>query len=448
MIVDRYQRPEEFKTLNAVGFEPIMELQQLFIDFDETNIDETVSLLLKNELFTTLEGIDTFVDDLFRSIAIRHYDIQLFVSLITKLSTQKTKVGKLSNVLITEITRKCTEPTNEWRITERVTSYHFLRILCQAKLVKIETIIPLIQNFPTGFPLQFLMLFYYFAPEISNYNLDILKKMVARINEDLKVIKAIKGKNDIELQFIEAASKLDKFAENGFAGIVDYIDDGVKKESLEYAIKKDDELLLSELVDQSGYDLNKKIKHNIFEPCLFVNWDPSPCEYAAYFRSERCFKFIMKRGVKLGNVASYATAGGNEKILKILAAKKCLFFNCPRIATYFRRSDIFEWIMTKHKEGLIMKKELNFALCRACANNYIDMIVQCIDIGANINCFDENQMTPLMIAAVNECYETTEYLLRYKSLRLLTKDMQGKTALDLSREPRITKLIQDAINEL
>ena len=444
--MDRFQRKEKFKTLPATGFDNIMQIQQLFIDFDDTNLDETVEIILKNPLMQSASGMEAFVDDLFCSVCIRSYDMKLFVQLVEKLfaKLKDSNKSEFSELLV----KKALLPFPEWRLHERVPVYRLLRLLFQSKLVKIEPIAHGIENYPEQYPLQFTIFYYFFAPEISRFNFDVEKHIHAKIKALYKRINA-EEKKTVELeQFLSAASKLDSYVKDNYMNLLDYINLGSPQGSIEFAIKNDDALLLEQIVEQQHIDLNERIPENLFEPCLFVNWSPTPAEYACFFRSYNCFKYIMHKNVNLEYITLFATAGGNEKILKYLAAKKLSFEGCPRIAAYFRRMDLFEWIMTRHANDFNKKKELNLCLCRACAINYLDLIVQCIDIGANINYKDENLQTPLMVAASNNSYESVVYLLTYPSLKLLPKNGFGHSAVQLSTDPRIVAAIQQGLDDL
>ena len=441
----QYSKPKEFKTYDATEYSDFMEIQQLFIDFDKTNIDETIEILLKNKYLKTIEGLSAFVDDLFRVLIIRHKDTDLFADLIKKLSQKGNKDNKCAD-LLKVVVKRALEPSHDWRLNERTPVYFFLRKLYLSKLIDLDPIVDAVDRWPKEEPLQHIMLFYYFEPDMNVLHSGVVDKTRALFTKLRKQFKHDPKINQEEQKFLKLSSKMDMFERNNFELLKEYITYGSPKDSIQYAIKRDDVDLLDKIVQRDNVDLSLDMEENEFEPFLFVHWNPKPAEYAAFFGSPKCFKYIIKKKVSLQYLTMFAIAGGNEEILKRMASKKATFEHCPRIAAYMRRLDLFEWIMTRHSMDLNKKKELNYALCRACAINYIDMIVQLIDIGANINFKDENQQSPLMCAASNDCLEAVQYLMKYPSLRVNDVNAFGYKTNELSKDRRINILIQEAID--
>ncbi|EAX95239.1 hypothetical protein TVAG_336340 [Trichomonas vaginalis G3] len=439
-------RPRDFKTIPATGYEDFMQMQQDFIEMDSTNVAEKENSLLKNSMLKSKQGMISFVDDFLRNVSIRHKDLDLFIEVIEFLY-KNANSSNFTKDIIQTVVDKILTPIEDYRISEKIMHFTFLRRLFVKKLIPLDQIHSTLLNFPKGYPIQYIILYYFFVSECYTKSGRDVEKMKEVIEEyRMKFEGNPKITKEMET-FLKLQKMQDSMEKNSYAKLKEYIEYGCPLNSMEYALKFDKVDLLNEIVTRDKINLSERMEQNYFEPSLFVHWDPTPLEFAAFFGSYNCFKYIIKHNISLQYIPLFATAGCDIRILKVLASKKVSFEGCPRIAAYFRRYDIFEWIMTRHKENLNMKKELNYALSRAIAINYIDMIVQCIDIGANINFKDENQQTPLIVAATNDCLESVAYMIRYPSLGVAAEDAFGHKIQDLSHDPRIRRLIADAIEE-
>lgn len=80
----------------------------------------------------------------------------------------------------------------------------------------------------------------------------------------------------------------------------------------------------------------------------------------------------------------------------------------------------------------------------ACWNNFKDIVYLLLEKGAEINTKDQRGWTPLMIAAYNGHKDLVRALLE-KNADPLIKDCFEKTALDRTKDPLISKLLQKAM---
>lgn len=79
------------------------------------------------------------------------------------------------------------------------------------------------------------------------------------------------------------------------------------------------------------------------------------------------------------------------------------------------------------------------SLHRAAQGGYNDIVEKLIDYGAQVNMPDMDGITPLMKAVENEQRFTVELLVRRGAI-ILFRNAKGKTALDIAKEKRLSKI--------
>lgn len=415
-----------------VGLEEFINLQEVMIAYEENNTRETVQFIVGSKFAKTEEGIVCITEEILHMVAIRPKREGLYVTLFDQLVNSANSSNKLS-LLKKTIVEYALKPGPEYTVFQRIPHYHFARLLFLKNHIDIENIINLLIDYPQNASSQFLFIVYFFAPELSSSSRRQFGLFQDRINAAEYPEKIVK----------EAYDMNKSFQRNDWELLRGYINYGSPIGSLQYILKYDDVEGLKKLEEKDPSIITTKIHHNMFEPCLFVQWDPLPVEYAAFFSSYNCFKYLSRRGATSDYIAMYATAGGDVKILKLLAKHKVIWDSTPRIAAAFRRADILEWILERRSEALNRRRELNYALCRAAEANDIQMIIGALQAGASLTFKDENAQTPLLSAATGHCFEAAEYLIRYKDTDPDTKSAFGRSIADETRDPRIAKLVVD-----
>ena len=140
-------------------------------------------------------------------------------------------------------------------------------------------------------------------------------------------------------------------------------------------IRRDDFEKLQEISSQGKFDFNQKIAPSLYERFSFINKENvSIIDYAAFFGSIKCFKFLLKNGSNIMNSYKYAVAGGNKEIIKICEQKYAAFNGVCAAAVRFHRNDIFRNIYYKEMQfstsEIKLKKLRELGLLCLLFNNY------------------------------------------------------------------------------
>ena len=96
---------------------------------------------------------------------------------------------------------------------------------------------------------------------------------------------------------------------------------------------------------QPKFDFNQTIEPSLYERCSFVNTENvSLIDFAAFFGSIKCFKFLLLNGSNTKNTGKYAVAGGNLEILHLCEQNHSTFEGSYEAAIKYHRNDIFHYL--------------------------------------------------------------------------------------------------------
>ncbi|EAX94239.1 hypothetical protein TVAG_001560 [Trichomonas vaginalis G3] len=207
--------------------------------------------------------------------------------------------------------------------------------------------------------------------------------------------------------------------------------------TIQVAIKTDDIDLFQELSNSANFSIDQHIRPSVFEPCNFVQSEPSLIQYAAFYGSLRIFKFLLLNGADLNqedangtNLAQFVVAGGNIEMVRICQQRKCDFNGCLQVATRFFRFDIFDWLHFAYISDLndIPPKYGN-VFHESAASNNIRQIMYCIENSLDFNSCASDKSTPLHFAVKNRAIDSIRLLISIPSLDVNAKDSTGNTSL-------------------
>ena len=112
-------------------------------------------------------------------------------------------------------------------------------------------------------------------------------------------------------------------------------------------IRNDDVEKLQEISSQVDFDFDQAVEPSLYERCSFINQEGgyiSLIDYAAFFGSVKCFKFLLLNDSELINTAKYAVAGGNFEIIHLCEQNHALFEGTYKAAIKFHQNDIFRYL--------------------------------------------------------------------------------------------------------
>ncbi|KAH0793109.1 cask-interacting protein (caskin) 1,2 [Histomonas meleagridis] len=150
----------------------------------------------------------------------------------------------------------------------------------------------------------------------------------------------------------------DNLSKNDFELHKKLLNKGINPSELSKIIRNDDIGKLQVMSGQQNFDIDQEIAPSLYEKNSYVNKEGiSLINYAAYFGSPKCFKYLMDKGAKLINTSKYASAGGNLEIIKLCEQRRLLFKSSYKASIRFHRNEVFQYLYTKKLERIFEKKE-------------------------------------------------------------------------------------------
>ena len=120
--------------------------------------------------------------------------------------------------------------------------------------------------------------------------------------------------------------------------------EGNNPSSIAKAIRNDNVEILQEIASQSNFDFNQIILPSVYERVPFVNQKyVSLIDYAAFFGSIKCFKFLLLNGSDLTRAIKFAIAGGNMEIIKLCEQNSTPTQDLCEMAIVSFQNDIFHY---------------------------------------------------------------------------------------------------------
>ena len=123
------------------------------------------------------------------------------------------------------------------------------------------------------------------------------------------------------------------------------VSEGINPAEVAKAIRSDNIVSLQQISTYHNFDFNQKIVPSLYERFSFINHNNvSLIDYAAFFGSINCFKFLLLNGSDIKNTGIYAIAGGNLEIFHICEKKNSLTYKSYEISIIFHQNNIFYYL--------------------------------------------------------------------------------------------------------
>ena len=397
----------------------VEEVQNWFSDLNEENIQETFKTILASPYSKSKDLAPQLADFLLAIIPLRPQETKNYVQLCSLLKQSEANGNSLSTFR-QKMVQKCMTPYPEYDFHSYVPYLYFVRQLMLARVVEVWDIVTRIQAIPQSKPNSKFLAACYFLPEIFVSDHDYYEKLVEEI-------KQFQITEPLIQQYFE---RFDELIDHHFKILKELIEFGVEKTTIEYSLLIDDVNTVQDYCTRPGNSVNELVPENPFTPWRFVQWSPTLTEFAAFYGSLNCVKWLIDNNSKRAFLTQFAVAGGNQKIIQYCNNQNIAFTQCLRLAAYFRRLDVFNFIVPK-LESFRLRKEVNYAMCRAVETNDIRMFRTCMETGALINFADENNQTPLFIAAKFGHTQLLQYILSFKEVRKNVPNCWGKLPADV-----------------
>lgn len=137
------------------------------------------------------------------------------------------------------------------------------------------------------------------------------------------------------------------------------------------------EQLQNIIANESDFYYDEIVDSSLFEPSEFLKNEPSLIQYAAYYGSCQCFKYLLMNGADVEYidqdnklVVDYAIASGELEIIHICQHKSLDFKYSLGTSAYFWRKDIYSWLIENNLAMItsVDRNQKNVAYLSAISN--------------------------------------------------------------------------------
>ncbi|OHS92770.1 hypothetical protein TRFO_12330 [Tritrichomonas foetus] len=205
-------------------------------------------------------------------------------------------------------------------------------------------------------------------------------------------------------------------------------------DSIETALQRDDVDSLQQFSTLPTFKFDMLISPSIFACSPFIQNSPTMLEYASFFGSIQCFKFlwlnssasILNRKETIESLTKYAIAGGNVQIVRFITSAGGNFRTSLPIAVQFHRNDLLAWIR-ENELGRLPEDHpfISHAIEIAAKYNNIHALSYFQERSSGVRPFEK----AIHAASQSNSLESAKFLLSIQGIDYQTKDDVGMTPL-------------------
>ncbi|EAY08287.1 hypothetical protein TVAG_401410 [Trichomonas vaginalis G3] len=353
----------------------LVNLQESLKKLTMNSIIDTYNMLINDGYHQTIHQVKFITQEIVYASQAFPQNNEAYCALLVELYNNKNENNFLHLI-----------PTFLRPLTNNHINYRLLRRCIHAGTFTIDSLLPL-------FPLDNgLFTFMCFA--------DLVKeKCNSRYNDIKAGIK--KGESAIFKEIKDS----DEYEKNNFDKLTKFIESGWIPETIQYHIQQDDleylQNYINEKRSEGNFDISAKLDcssllSRVIDPILT---DASLIEYACFYGSVKCFKFLVESDVPLTeSLVPFACSGGNLEIVHIISRKNIKMFKGANQAIMYRHTDLFKWLLEFSRSTTT---ERNTAMQYACRYHNVDAMLELmqgpIDMNQSTNALSILQLDNLAL---------------------------------------------------
>lgn len=411
----------------------VVKLQEWLINLSNETLHHVAHDLLLSVFVQNQDRIVQLLWNIINSASIRPKQLNLYVQLIVELDSHSNEISALSLIRPLIVRLLLTPKPFIEQFLSNVGDFLFLRHIITALNISPRDIVAQLRHFcdmHEDLKYYHCLIFSIFAPEIQVADPQFFTNLRNLFYEEWSAPSC----KPVLKDFFDNITNLNH---NNWSLLKECYLNGGYPGTMQVAIKTDDIDLFQEISNSPNFSLDQHIRPSVFEPCHFVQSEPSLIQYAAFYGSLKIFKFLLLNGADLtqedadgSTLAQFVVAGGNVEMVRICQQRKCDFSGCLQVATRFFRFDIFDWLHFAYLNDLSeIHKKFGNVFHESAASNNIRQMIYCIDNALDVNCRSLDKSTPLHFDVKNRMADSIRLLLSISTVDVNAKDSAGMTPL-------------------
>lgn len=161
------------------------------------------------------------------------------------------------------------------------------------------------------------------------------------------------------------------------------------------SLLSDNDDQLQKLSSDPDFDVDLMIDPSLFSRATILQDSTSPICFAAAVGAVKCFRFLLISNANLDyetwneystTIASFAVAGGNYEIVRLLDQKKKSFNEALFVAVQYHQTSIFKWLFQNLNPDIeVRSPRYGTLLHRAAKSNNIELSLFCMEHKCDVN---------------------------------------------------------------
>lgn len=352
IVFDFYDPPPEF--------EKLLNIQDIIFGITNQNYASKCQDLESSEYFQTPHGIYVIVVNFLNAIKYRPTQHMGFANALKFLfnSRQCQYLEILKSYFISQFRAIIEDPSSYPRESSTIAFFYDAFTIECFTIEQIVAMMKQIYSGPKVVPTESsIVLFFYFSREISSFDSNFFNTLLSTVMNS--------EERSLPQEIHDALVLMNDLFANDFQMLQGWRSCHSIPDSCADALMKDDPTLLQTILVKEKLSFDVTLPSNIFGLSEFVTHSPTLIQFATFFGSIKCFKYLLLNKANMSltdethlKLVHYAVAGGNSEIIHILEQNSTLFSRTLPISIEFNHSDLFEWLYENYYDCKLFEDAL------------------------------------------------------------------------------------------
>ena len=409
----------------------VVQLQEWLMSLDESNYDTILDSILHSTFISTPARVEQLEQNLITAVTYRSPNLPIYARLTRDLVTcagPNNSLGLFKGLILRTLHLFL---DGEIIFPIECVDLPFIYQLTKAGVLTVPEAVATLAEYANDTAMSCISLcwiFVWFAPEIEQLNPDLFLLLTA-------ILTAESSTDSLYPAFQDFVLALPELSENEWK-LLRERREGHNPLSLHYILRGDKLDELRNLAAHPNFDVNTPVRSSIFEPSAILFDDPPMVCYAAFYGAVKCCQFLILEGADLTKtdargrtLAQFAVAGGHIKSVRVVDSYNCDFTDTIECAAEYHHSEILQWL---HQNKANSGPRSGLMIHTAAYSNNVKHVMYCLSHGVNVNLPNENNKTPLHIAAEGGFLDVLNLLLSQPDIDVNASDLCSQTPLHLA----------------